>query len=114
MEGLELSSSVCTKTPYFVGDENATIKVAVLDLGVKRNILTCLSDRDCYLQVFPMHTSFEEMNAWISGEEGASVTHVTFDPVSSAGLIEANKRTFGKAVVPTYHFEKANTVVKTV
>ena len=53
----------------------------------------------------------EEMNAWISGEEGASVTHVTFDPVSSAGLIEANKRTFGKAVVPTYHFEKANTVV---
>jgi len=39
MEGLELSSSVCTAAPYFVGDENATTKVAVLDLGVKRNIL---------------------------------------------------------------------------
>ena len=64
MEGLELSSSVCTEKPYFVGDENAKHKVAVLDLGVKRNILKCLSDRDCYLQVFPMHTSYEDMKAW--------------------------------------------------
>ena len=64
MEGLELSSSVCTKNPYFVGDENASNKVAVLDLGVKRNILKCLTDRDCYLQVFPMNTSYEEMKQW--------------------------------------------------
>ena len=45
MEGLELSSSVSTKKSYFVGDEDAEIKVAVLDLGVKRNILKCLTDR---------------------------------------------------------------------
>ena len=61
MEGLELSSSVSAKDPYFAGDENATHKVAVLDLGIKRNILKCLTDRDCYLQAFPMHTSYEEM-----------------------------------------------------
>ena len=44
MEGLELSSSVSTKKAYFLGDEEAIYKVAVLDLGVKRNILNCLID----------------------------------------------------------------------
>ena len=34
-EGLELSSFVTTKQPYF-GDENAKYKIAVLDLGVKK------------------------------------------------------------------------------
>jgi len=64
MVGLELSSKVSTTTPYFFGNPDATYKVAVLDLGAKRNILRCLAERDCYLQVFPMNTSFEEMNAW--------------------------------------------------
>ena len=60
MEGLELSSKVSTEKPFFFGNKNAKYKVAVLDLGVKQNILRCLSERDCYLQVFPMHTSYEE------------------------------------------------------
>jgi carbamoyl-phosphate synthase small subunit len=64
MIGLELSSKVSTKTPYTFGDEDATIRVAVLDLGVKKNILRCLADRGCYLKVFPMHTSTEDMLSW--------------------------------------------------
>ena len=35
MSGLELSSFVSTKEPYFVEMKNAAHKVAVLDLGVK-------------------------------------------------------------------------------
>lgn len=35
MEGLELSSQVCTQNSYFLGDEKAPHRVAVLDLGVK-------------------------------------------------------------------------------
>jgi len=64
MEGLELSSTVSTKEAYTFGDENADYRVAVLDLGVKRNILRCLADRGCFLKVFPMHTSMEDMLAW--------------------------------------------------
>jgi carbamoyl-phosphate synthase small subunit len=64
MAGLELSSKVCTKEPYFIGDESAEHKVAVLDLGVKKNILRCLAERGCYLKVFPMDTSIEEMKQW--------------------------------------------------
>ena len=44
MEGLELSSTVSTTEAYTFGNENAAYKVAVLDLGVKRNILRCLSE----------------------------------------------------------------------
>ncbi len=64
MDGLELSSKVTTKVPYFFGDENAKYKVAVLDLGVKRNILQNFVDRDCYLKVFPAKTPASELMAW--------------------------------------------------
>lgn len=36
---------------------------------------------------------------------------VTVDPVSYAGIIKANEASFGKAVLPQYHFEKANVIV---
>ncbi|MES2795049.1 MAG: glutamine-hydrolyzing carbamoyl-phosphate synthase small subunit [Bacteroidota bacterium] len=64
MEGLELSSVVSTKEPYFVGDPNAKWKVAAIDFGIKKSILSNLVDRDCYCQVFPAKTSFSEMEKW--------------------------------------------------
>lgn len=64
MEGLELSSEICTKEIYTVGDENSTNKVAVLDLGIKKSILTNLVSRGCYCKVFPAKTTFKEMSAW--------------------------------------------------
>ena len=98
MEGLELSSSVCTKTPYFVGDENAANKVAVLDLGVKKNILKCLTDRDCYLKVFPMNTSYEEMKQW--NPDGFFLSNGPGDPSAMPEVIKEVKKVTaaGKAV----------------
>jgi carbamoyl-phosphate synthase small subunit len=64
MAGLELSSTVSTKQPYFFGDANAPIKIAALDFGIKTNILRSLSSRGCYVQVFPAKTSFDEMEKW--------------------------------------------------
>ncbi|MEM1322122.1 MAG: glutamine-hydrolyzing carbamoyl-phosphate synthase small subunit [Bacteroidota bacterium] len=64
MEGLELASKVSTEEPYFVGEENAKYKVAVLDFGVKQSILTNMAKRGCYMKVFPAKTSFEELKAW--------------------------------------------------
>lgn len=61
MEGLELSTKVSTVTPYFHGNPNATFRVAVLDLGIKTNILEHLARRGCYLKVFPATTPFEEL-----------------------------------------------------
>ena len=61
MKGLELASKVSTSKPYFYGNENATYKIAALDLGIKRNILRNLSKRDCYIKVFPYNANFEEL-----------------------------------------------------
>ena len=90
MEGLELSSSVSTKEPYCVGDEDAGIRVAVLDLGVKRNILKCLTDRGCFLKVFPMHTSYEKMNDW--NPNGFFLSNGPGDPSAMPGVIEQVKQ----------------------
>lgn len=64
MNGLELSSKVCTQEPYFYGDENASIKVACLDFGIKKNILRNLSSRGVYCKVFPAKTTLAEMESW--------------------------------------------------
>ncbi len=64
MEGLELSSKVCTKAPYEFGDVNSKHKVAVIDFGVKKNILRSLAERGCYLKVFPMKTTLAEIQAF--------------------------------------------------
>src|SRR5690606_20825065 len=48
MAGLELSSQVSTKEPYFYGDENAAIKVACIYYGIKRHILRNLAARGVY------------------------------------------------------------------
>lgn len=98
MEGLELSSSVCTSDSYFVGDENAEIKVAVLDLGVKRNILKCMTDRGCYLKVFPMDTTYEDMKKW--NPDAFFLSNGPGDPAAMPEVIEQVKKitTDGKAV----------------
>ena len=62
MNGLELASKVSTKESYFYGDENSQYKVAVIDLGIKTNILKNLAKRDCYMKVFHHTASYEEMN----------------------------------------------------
>lgn len=64
MDGLELASKVATKTAYEVGDKSAKYKVAVLDFGVKKNILRSLNQRDCYLKVFPLKTDIKDILAF--------------------------------------------------
>lgn len=40
-----------------------------------------------------------------------TATHLQVDAVSYTGIIEANRSSFGKAVIPSYHFANANLVV---
>lgn len=64
MEGLELASKVSTKEPYYFGNENASYKVAALDIGIKNNILRNMAKRDIYVKVFPYDAKFEELEAF--------------------------------------------------
>ncbi|MCB0734941.1 MAG: glutamine-hydrolyzing carbamoyl-phosphate synthase small subunit [Flavobacteriales bacterium] len=87
MQGLELSSRVTTEKPFYYGQEDAPYRVAVLDLGVKSNILRCLAERGCYLKVFPSNTSYAEMKAW--NPHGYMITNGPGDP----GVMEAETNT---------------------
>ena len=61
MVGLELASVVSTAEPYTLGDEKSDLKVAVLDFGIKKNILNCLTERGVFVKVFNAKTTFEEL-----------------------------------------------------
>lgn len=62
MKGLELASKVSTKEIYTVGDGNE-YKVALLDYGVKQNIIRSLVERNCEVTVFPYNSSLDEIKA---------------------------------------------------
>ena len=89
MSGLELASMVSTNEPYFVGDENASLKVAVLDIGVKKSILKNLASRGCYCKVFPAKTNFEEMNLW--DPDGFFISNGPGDPAAMPYAVETVK-----------------------
>jgi len=78
MAGLELSSQVTTKKPYLMGNAAAKHKVAVIDFGVKKNILRSLVNRDCLLQIFPMKTTLAEMQTW--NPDGFLISNGPGDP----------------------------------
>jgi molybdopterin-containing oxidoreductase family iron-sulfur binding subunit len=40
-----------------------------------------------------------------------NVRHVTYDSVSYSGMLKANLSSYGKAVIPTYRFDKAEVIV---
>ena len=61
MDGLELASIVSTNETYTLGEENEHCRIAVLDFGVKKNILNCLVERGAYVKVFNAKTTFEEL-----------------------------------------------------
>lgn len=64
MDGLSLSQEVCCKEPFFEGDENSSLRVAVIDFGIKKNIIRCLTERGVYCKVFPMQTTAQEVLDW--------------------------------------------------
>lgn len=90
MEGLELSSEVCTQTPYELGDVDAKMRVAVLDLGVKKSILSNLTDRGVYCKVFPAKTPFSELAAW--NPDGFFISNGPGDPAAMPYAVETVKQ----------------------
>lgn len=63
MDGLELASRVTTKEAYdFASSEGH--RIAVVDYGVKQNILRSFRHRGCAVRVFPAGTALETILSW--------------------------------------------------
>lgn len=83
---------VTTNKPYVYGD--GKYKVALLDCGLKRNILESLVKNDCTIHVFPAHTSAEEMLS--CGPDGIFLSPGPGDPEDVPYVIETVKKLIGK------------------
>lgn len=94
MEGLELASKVSTKDPYFVGDENAEIKISALDIGIKKNILRNLAKRGAYIKVFPYNSTFDELEAF--NPDGYFISNGPGDPEPLTDAIQLAKKVINR------------------
>ncbi|GAB4414416.1 MAG: glutamine-hydrolyzing carbamoyl-phosphate synthase small subunit [Bacteroidia bacterium] len=90
MDGLELSSRVSTVQPYFHGNPTAPYRVAVLDVGIKTNILDHLARRGCYLKVFPAKATFEELSSF--DPYGYFISNGPGDPAAMPYAVETVQR----------------------
>lgn len=100
MEGLELSSKVSTKEVYTLGNENSRKRIAVIDYGVKKNILQCLVDRGAYLKIFPSNTRFEIIEDFKPDayfiSNGPGDPAIMFDAIELVkNILQTNKPFFG-------------------
>jgi carbamoyl-phosphate synthase small subunit len=100
MDGLELASLVSTPTSYEMGDAKSNVRIAVMDYGIKKNILNCLVERGAYVKVFPAKTGFSEVKAF--SPNGYFISNGPGDPApmdyaikTVKEILKENKPLFG-------------------
>ncbi|MCX6299961.1 MAG: glutamine-hydrolyzing carbamoyl-phosphate synthase small subunit [Bacteroidetes bacterium] len=100
MDGLELASTVSTKEAYELGDASASIKVAVLDFGVKKHILECLVSRGAHVRVYPAKTPLSKLKEF--NPSGYFISNGPGDPsampyavATVKDILKENKPLFG-------------------
>lgn len=100
MDGLELASKVSVDKAYEVGDTASPVRIAVMDYGVKRNIVQCMVDRGAFVKVFPAKTTLAEVKAF--NPDGYFISNGPGDPApmdyaitTVKEILKENKPLFG-------------------
>lgn len=88
---------VTCPAPYQMGE--GELKVAVLDFGLKKNILRSLASRGVALSVFPART--QPAAILEGGFDGIMLTNGPGDPKDNAEVIE-NLKALAKSDIPTF------------
>jgi carbamoyl-phosphate synthase small subunit len=89
MAGLELASQVSTEKEYELGDPASTVKVAVLDYGVKKHILDCLVQRGAHVRVHPAKTPVSRLKEF--NPNGYFISNGPGDPAAMDYAVDTVK-----------------------
>lgn len=82
---------VSTQAPYTI--EGSGKKIAVIDFGVKTNIIRALNQRGCKVKVFPYNTAYHDIIA--ENPDGILLSNGPGDPEVLDGEISTIKRLIG-------------------
>ena len=93
MNGLDLAKDVTTQKKY-KWPGKGEYKVAVIDFGIKKNILRLLSDAGCELTVFPASIKAEDILSF--EPDGVFLSNGPGDPLAVTYGIETVKKLLGK------------------
>ncbi len=95
MEGLNLTNQVtCKKSYQYKNSISEEFKVAVLDFGIKNNILRLLKKYGCNVTVFPSNISSQEIISF--NPDGLFLSNGPGDPAAVVGAINCIKNLLGK------------------
>ena len=102
MEGADLAAAASSAAPYAAADvvgvprhdAGPVMRVAALDLGMKRSILRMLAAAGCDTTVFPARTPAEEILQ--GGFDGVFLSNGPGDPAATGYGIEAARRLLGR------------------
>lgn len=89
MDGLELASVVSTEQTYEAGNPGSDVRIAVLDYGVKKNIVQCMIERGAYVKVFPAKTSLQTLKEF--SPSGYFLSNGPGDPAAMDYAVETVK-----------------------
>ena len=106
---LDLYDNSKLKGPLFKGSESSW---EAIDLHVKEQ-LTKIQASGKTIAIISSTVNSPSTKSVVTdfATQYPATKHITIDPVSYSGIINANETSFGKAVLPQYHFDKANVIV---
>jgi carbamoyl-phosphate synthase small subunit len=89
MDGLELASEVSTTGTYELGDPSSELRIAVMDYGIKKNILQCMTDRGAFVKVYPAKSNLEDIKAFEAN--GYFISNGPGDPAAMPYAVDTVK-----------------------
>lgn len=96
-EGRDLIGEVSTREPYLWNRKPSStprFKVVALDFGIKWNLLRCLEQKNCEIEVLPAGTSAQEILA--RKPDGVFLSNGPGDPTAAPYATETVKNLIGK------------------
>ena len=87
-EGINLVRKVSTKAPFHVSSSNGDMHVALIDCGVKENILRSLVSRGCSVTCFPYDYGLDK----VAHHFGRSNTQFSYTNLGSTMLMSRHYR----------------------